>query len=342
MSENGFDQYNPSAVGVLGSIFGLPFDEHSAQVVLLPIPWDVTVSYQSGAASGPAAILESSVQLDLEIPLQEAPWKKGIWMAPIDAAVQAKSESLRQLVQPYLAALENGQSFLNTNQVLDEVNEACLALSDQLEARSNQYIAENKFVGLIGGDHGTPLGLLKSLAAKHQDFGILQIDAHMDLRAAYEGFSHSHASIMHNACAIPQVSKIVQVGIRDYCEEEVDFAAANSHIVSTFYDELMKADQYCGKLWSTICDEIISKLPAKVYVSFDIDGLSPEYCSGTGTPVPGGLSFDQAIFLLEKLRISDKEVIGFDLSEVAPKSDDHGWNGNVGARVLYRLCNLAP
>jgi agmatinase len=309
---------------------------------ILEVPWDgMKVSSDEGTSYGPAAILESSAQLDLEIPLQDAPWKHGIWLAPIDDGIQQASHELRSLVQPYINSLEKGHYFSESDQVIAKTNEATARLRDNLEHQSNEFLGRNKFVGVIGGDHSVPLGFIKSLSSVHTDFGILQIDAHMDLREAYEGFKHSHASIMRNALKVEGVSKLVQVGIRDFCEEEVSFVRSLEGKVVVFYDEAMKSDQFQGMNWDAICTNIISQLPQKVYVSFDIDGLAPELCTGTGTPVPGGLSYDQAVYLLDKLRKSDKEVIGFDLCEVAPKDHDSGWNGNVGARILYRLCALA-
>ena len=91
-----------------------------------------------------------------------------------------------------------------------------------------------------------------------------------------------------------------------------------------------------------MCDRIIACLPEKAYVSFDIDGLAPEYCPHTGTPVPGGLSFAEAVYLLDRLTASGREVVGFDLCEVAPDpAGDDDWDANVGARMLYKLCNFA-
>jgi hypothetical protein len=100
------------------------------------------------------------------------------------------------------------------------VNEECAVMNEWVEVRTKHWLDQGKLVGLVGGDHSTPLGYFRALAARHPRFGILHIDAHMDLRKAYEGFTFSHASIMRNALAIPQLSALVQVGIRDFCEEE--------------------------------------------------------------------------------------------------------------------------
>jgi agmatinase len=178
---------------------------------------------------------------------------------------------------------------------------------------------------------------MQALAEKNPSFGILHIDAHADLRQAYEGFEYSHASIMFNAIKLPQISHLVQVGIRDYCEAEVNLIT-NEPRIYTFFDREIKHSQFEGKSWSAICDSIIETLPEKVYLSFDIDGLDPKLCPNTGTPVPGGLELEQSIFLVEKLVKSGRTIIGFDLNEVAPGNNE--WDANVGARLLYRLANM--
>jgi len=192
------------------------------------------------------------------------------------------------------------------------------------------------YVGIIGGDHSVPLGFLKALAEKHSDFGILQIDAHHDLRNSYEGFTFSHASIFNNALEIQNISKLVQVGIRDYCDEEVEKVSDEGDRISVFYDQQLKENRFCGLNWNLQCEKIIKELPEKVYISFDIDGLDPKLCPNTGTAVPGGLEFSETIFLLKKLVESGRKIIGFDLCEVG----NNEWDASVGARVLFKLCNL--
>lgn len=192
-------------------------------------------------------------------------------------------------------------------------------------------------IALLGGDHSTPLGFIRALSEQYNRFGILQIDAHADLRKAYEGFTYSHASIMHNALKLPAVGRLVQVGIRDYCDEELEVMKRGMGRIVTHYDQDLKEQLYEGKSWAAICEKIIADLPKEVYISFDIDGLNPKLCPNTGTPVAGGLEFEQAIYLVKKLVKSGRKIIGFDLNEIAPGSDD--WDANVGARLLFQLCN---
>ncbi|MBP6073090.1 MAG: arginase family protein, partial [Flavobacterium sp.] len=147
------------------------------------------------------------------------------------------------------------------------------------------------------------------------------------------------ASIMYNALQIPQISKIVQVGIRDFCVQEVEVVQQQNGRVVVHTDADLKQETFEGKTWHSQCEAIIHALPQKVCISFDIDGMYPWYCPNTGTPVPGGFSFEQATYLFHLLAKSGKEIIGFDLVEVAPgESDD--WDGNVGARMLFHMCGV--
>ncbi|WP_422359259.1 agmatinase family protein [Reichenbachiella sp.] len=331
--------YDPSAVGVKGSIFGLPFLEGDSRIVIVPVPWDTTVSYSAGTADGPQAILNASAQLDLEVVGRESTWRQGIWMEPIDKNIRAKSQELRQMAEPYIETLEAGRTHPEANEVIAAVNKGTTTLKNQLKSKTLAFLNKEKVVGLLGGDHSTPLGYLEALSEKYDDFGVLQIDAHMDLRKAYEGFEHSHASIMYNALKLPSISKLVQVGIRDFCEEELAVANADQR-VAVYFDQELKWQQFEGANWQSLCKEIVTQLPDKVYISFDIDGLQPSLCPGTGTPVPGGLSFEESVYLINQVKASGRQIIGFDLCEVAPQTGDKEWNANVGARMLYALCGV--
>jgi agmatinase len=195
---------------------------------------------------------------------------------------------------------------------------------------------------LIGGDHSTPFGAIRAAAHRHPGLGLLQIDAHMDLRLAYEGFTWSHASITRNVVdRIPDVARVVQVGIRDFCEEEVDRAAEEPDRIRVFYDAEMAQREYEGGTWAEIVGEIVAELPQEVWITFDIDGLDPKLCPHTGTPVPGGLEFGRAVHLIAAVARSGRRIIGFDLNEVSPSPAGDEWDANVGARMLYQLCAWA-
>lgn len=256
--------------------------------------------------------------------------------------LKKKSKRYKEMAKPIIAAQEKGKNFEEHPSLitkLDKINEVCQEMVNTVKEQTLSWIEKGKKPVLLGGDHSTPLGYYQALAEKHKDFGILHLDAHMDLRNAYEGFTYSHASIMNNALKIKNISKIVQVGIRDFCEEEVAVVKKSKKRVKVFTDLDLKKEAFEGKTWQQQCDAIIAELPQKVCISFDIDGLYPWYCPNTGTPVPGGFSFEQAAYLFSKLAETDKEIIGFDLVEVAPGKDSD-WDGNVGARMLYHMCGV--
>ena len=335
--------FDPSQPGLPdATIFGLPFSAEQSEIIIIPVPWEVTVSYGSGASKGPNAILDASFQVDLNH--QEFPelWKLGMYFAEIPEHWQLHSDQYKILAQAVIEVLESGEDVSNHPTLqsdLEKINKACRELHTDVKELVLYWMNQGKKVVLLGGDHSTPLGYYEALATKHESFGILHLDAHMDLRIAYEGFTYSHASIMYNTLKIPQISKIVQVGIRDFCEEEVNVFKKENGRVQIHTDADLKEQSFEGKTWSQQCDEIIAALPQKVCISFDVDGMYPWYCPNTGTPVPGGFSFEQATYLFNKLADSGKDIIGFDLVEVAPGENDD-WDGNVGARMLFHMCGI--
>jgi agmatinase len=340
-----FENFDPNSVGLKdNNIFGLPTIEETAELIIIPAPWEVTVSYRAGTAKGPEQVMEASLQVDLYDPDGVDEWKKGYYMLPIDKNIETKSAYLRSCSELIINALSEGTDIDCNNQLcekLKEVNEGGIFFKEWLKELSLKYLNQGKKVVLLGGDHSTPLGYLQALATKHDNFGILQIDAHADLREAYEHFTYSHASIMYNVLKeVPQVSKLVQVGIRDYCDEELAIINSNPR-VKTFFDKDIKEAMYEGTTWKQIVDRIIESLPEHVYLSFDIDGLDPKLCPNTGTPVPGGFEVEQIFYLFKKIKESDKKIIGFDLNEVSSGENfDDSIDPLVGARVLYKMCNL--
>jgi agmatinase len=337
------NSFDPSQPGLAdATIFGLPFSAEQSDIIIIPVPWEVTVSYGAGASEGPKAILDASFQVDLHH--QEFPelWKLGMYYFESPATWKSNSDYYKELAQPIIQALEEGQDVLKSPLLLsdlEKINNACRSLHSEVKATVLHWMEKGKKVVLLGGDHSTPLGYYEALATQHNDFGILHLDAHMDLRIAYEGFTYSHASIMYNALQIKQISKIVQVGIRDFCEQEVNNVIKENGRVVVHTDADLKKESFEGTTWQQQCETIIAALPQKVTISFDIDGLYSWYCPNTGTPVPGGFSFEQATYLFNQLADSGKEIIGFDLVEVAPGENDD-WDGNVGARMLYHLCGV--
>jgi agmatinase len=333
-------EFDPNGVGIAnGNIFGFPYTESEANIVIVPIPWDATASYGKGTSDGPEAILEASTQLDFYHPDLDRAYDTKVYMSPISQEWKEINAHCCEQGLEYIQYLEsNGEekALEKYQSVLDEINSAHQALRSNLKERCLEILAQGKIPAVLGGEHSTPLGLMEALNETYEDFGILQIDAHADLRDAYEGFSQSHASIMFNVLQHAEhMSKLVQVGIRDVSEREV-FLSRDSDRVQTFYDWNIKNEQYAGKTWANQVEEMIQYLPMNVYVSFDIDGLKPELCPHTGTPVAGGFELQEISYLLIALVNSGRKIIGFDLNEVAPGSEGD-WDANVGARALWQL-----
>ncbi len=329
--------FNPDGVGVdNGNYFGLPYSEDSAELVLVSVPWDVTVSYGDGTSLAPAAIVEESTQIDFYDELAPGAWRRGIATAPIDDSIAERSKALRLVAQEVIKELEMGGE--PSSEALEIVNQGSRELNILVEQQCRSLIERGKVVGLVGGDHSTPYGAIAAVASSNEEFGVLHIDAHCDLRRAYEGFEYSHASVMYNVLeSIPQVTSLVQVGVRDFSQGEVEYAQSWGDRVWQFSDHSLYHNSFEGMTWREQCHQIVNKLPQRVYISFDIDGLSIELTPSTGTPVPGGLSFNQALYLLEQVTESGREVIGFDLVEVTPLSKI---DTIVGVRMLWKLCSL--
>ena len=334
-SESKSDEFNPNDVAFGDGIYGLPFTTETAAQVIIPVPWEATVSYRQGTALGPAAILKASRQVDLYDPDVVDAWKFGLAIDELPSELVELNRETRRDAEQQLANLESG---VDQPELLERINKNCERMNAWVRARAHHFLEQGKLVYAIGGDHSTPLGLIQELA-KRGEFGILHFDAHADLRDAYEGFEFSHASIMFNVIKLDNVRKLVQVGIRDYCEEEVALVKNSSNRIEMFTDRDIKARQFDGESWRSICHSIIKNLPQRVYVSFDVDGLDPKLCPNTGTPVPGGLEFEQSLFLIRQVVASGRSIIGFDLNEVAPGEDE--WDACVGARLVYRMANLA-
>ncbi len=336
-------QFDPNSVGnPNNNIFGLPFTEEDARLVILPIPWEVTVSYNAGTARAPEHVFKASLQVDLFDPEFKDAWKQGFFMRHCDKKILMKSDYLRKEAELYINFISEGEEISDNKfmcKTLKEVNAGSLFLNEWVYEQTKDLLNSGKLVGLLGGDHSTPLGFFKAIAEKHSDFGILQIDAHCDLRKGYENFNYSHASIMYNALEeIPQLTKLVQVGIRDYCEEEWDYIANSNHRVVTYFDKEIRERQFEGQTWQTIAREMVEHLPQSVFISFDIDGLDPKLCPHTGTPVQGGFETEQVFYLFKLVLQSGRKIIGFDLNEVGVSHDE--WDENVGARCLFKLCNI--
>ncbi|MGE4292783.1 MAG: agmatinase [Desulfovibrio sp.] len=264
---------------------------------VIPAPFEASVSYGGGTGAGPAAILEASQQLEVWDGLS-APAVLGIHTTPaVNGAGSAQS-----VVQRIEAAVS--------------------------------WVAERGALPvLLGGEHTVTLGALRALAARNERFGIIQFDAHADLRQSYEGSKFSHACVMRRAlelvCTDGQAPEIFQIGVRALSPEEVALRRergiahldARALALSGLPRTLLPAD-----------------FPEKVYLTFDVDGLDPSVIRATGTPVPGGIGWHEALTLAEKA-LQGRTVLGFDVVELAPTAGDHA-SDFAAAQLVYCLMGI--
>lgn len=316
--------FDPDAPADESGLFGLPSTPDDAAVVILPVPFEPTASSGHGTADAPPAVLEASYQVDLSDPETGEPWRRGIAMVD-------EVPWIRALGEHCLALADRARD--GDEAALAEVNAASERVAAHVEAFTAGLLDQGRIPGILGGDHSVPLGAFRAAVARHPGLGILHVDAHADLRQAYEGFTQSHASIFYNALQLDGVASLVQVGLRDLGTRERALADADDR-VHWFTDVDLAAHEQRGEPFARLADRIVARLPDTVWISFDIDGLDPALCPGTGTPVPGGLTWREAMGLLAALGRSGKRIIGFDLCEVGAST----WDANVGARLLYKLC----
>lgn len=335
--------FDPNAAAVPGSgAFGLPHSPEDAHVVLVPVPFEATTSYGGGTADGPEAIREASRQVDLFDIETGRPYERGIAMLDHPAQVRAWNDEAKELAKPIIES--GGSDPTNPAHVkaLERIDGLCAQMNDWVYKTVQHWIERGKLVGMVGGDHSTSFGCIQAHAERYGKLGVLHLDAHADLRNAYEGFTWSHASIMYNVVErIPGVTKLVQVAIRDLCDEENQIIERSNGRIETFFDAKIAEQRFDGVPWKKQVEAMVANLPEHVYLSFDIDGLDPVLCPHTGTPVPGGLSFAEANALIAGVAKSGRKIVGFDLNEVAPDPDGSEWDGNVGARLLYKMIGWA-
>ena len=332
--------FDPNQASPPGSgVFGLPHTPEEARVVLLPVPFEATTSYGGGTSDGPAAILSASRQVDLFDIETGKPYADGIAMLEEPAEVRRWSDESRALAAPIF---ERGGAREDDAAVLAQIDERCEKMNAWVRDTTRSFLARGKLVGVVGGDHSVPFGCIEAYAEKYPGLGVLHLDAHADLREAYEGFTWSHASIMFNVIKrVPGVAKLVQVAIRDLGEAEHAMIESSGGRIVTFFDAELARQRFDGVPWNRQVEQIVSELPRQVYLSFDIDGLDPLLCPHTGTPVPGGLSFQEACALIGGVVRSGRQIVGLDLNEVAPDPAGGEWDGNVGARLLYKMIGWA-
>ena len=320
------------------NLFGLPHGPEDAKLVVIPVPWEVTISARSGTANGPKQVLLASQQVDVFERDKPGLWEMGIAFDEFPTQLITLQAEALKCIMNYrrLAKTSDDLQGNETAAVLIKaINQCCEQVNYWVKRRSGIWLDQDKIVATLGGDHSTCYGLVHELSERYEDISVLQIDAHADLRNAYEGLTYSHASIMFNLMNLPSVTSLTAVGIRDLCQEEFDVIESRKEI-TCHYDRQIRDNMYSGTGWSSIVDTIVEGLGPNVYLSFDVDGLNPSLCPNTGTPVPGGLEFEEALYLVQAVVKSGKRIIGFDISECG----DDPWDGNVGARLLWRIFGI--
>lgn len=331
--------FDPDAPATYDGLFGLPFTPDEAAVVVVPVPFEATASYRRGTSRGPDAIFAASMQVDLHDLETGDAWKRGIASEPVDPDFVAWNDEASRDALELIAAggvdpadpasVERGR---RVDAIMERMN-------DRVYARTRAILDRGAIPGIVGGDHSVPFGAIRAAAEKYPELGVLHVDAHADLRVAYEGFTWSHASILHNVVTrIPSLAYVVQVGIRDVGRAERRFVDDHPKMTAWFHPHVTW-ELEGGEPWLRMVNRMIAPLPEHVWVSFDIDGLDPTLCPSTGTPVPGGLQWSQALLLLRALATSGRRIVGFDLDEVTPGDDE--WDAIVGARLLYKLAGWA-
>ncbi|MDR5709794.1 MAG: agmatinase [Armatimonadota bacterium] len=255
---------------------------------ILGVPYDGTQSYRRGAAQGPEAIRAASWSLETYSP----EWKRDL--------------------QAHLTVADLG-----------DLSVAGLDPSAMVEAvaRAVASLDANTAPVLLGGDHTLTLGAVRALAARHPDLMVVQLDAHADLREAYEGNRLSHACVMRRVWEAVGDRRIVQLGIRSGTPEEFAFARAHCR-------------------WSLgaliVPDTVRHELQqAPVYLTLDLDVLDPAFVPGVGNPEPGGPSFQELCGALRNL--GRLRVVGLDVVELAPPMDPSGVSAVVAAKLLREL-----
>jgi agmatinase len=330
--------FDPDAAATGDGIYGLPFTAEQAGVIVIPVPFEATTSYGGGTSRGPAAVLEASRQVDLYDRETGRPYRSGIAMLEISKKIERWSRDAAAAAAPVIEA--GGAHTSKLRELATLVNEVGDLVNQWVYDQTSELLRAGRMSVVLGGDHSVPFGAIRAYAEEFPGMGILHLDAHADLRDSYEGFAWSHASIFHNVMTrIRGVTRLVQVGVRDLGEAENSMIEGSEGRIVTFFDSDLAARREGGEPWGSIADEIVAQLPDDIYLSWDIDGLDPTLCPGTGTPVPGGLSWNEAIGLLRAIQRAGKRIIGLDLCEVSP--GDTEWDANVAARLLYKMIGFA-
>lgn len=339
--------FDPSAAALPESgLFGLTPEADEAFVHVVPVPFDATASYRRGAARAPQAILSASRQVELFDPVFGRPYELGIALEEPPGGVLSAAAEAGPLAEKVIERGGDVAGEPSLEMALARVNELSAAVDEAVRARTAALLRGGRLPIVLGGDHSVPLGAILAAAEHSGRLGLLHFDAHADLRVAFEGFTGSHASVLHNVLERADgIEQVVQVGVRDFCEAELEAIRSSQGRIRTVFDhEWARAKAKHADLVSLVRGHL-AHLPREVWITFDVDGLDPALAPSTGTPVPGGLGWNEARLWLEELVRTGHVVLGADLCEVRPGATGPGdcdsWDAIVGARLLYSLIGCA-
>lgn len=326
-----------SSVGDGGCYFGDVTAPESADVVVVSAPWSVTSDYGRGATYTPDAVIDVSLGKELYDATSGLTVEGRIATAEIDYNIQELSEQLGREAERIMRIVGDDEGAVSeyVARKVANVNEGFAEMHKSIYKQVRHWVESGKRIALIGGDHSVAFGAVKALAEYNDDLGVLFIDAHADFGGG-EPFNYSHRTIARDIIeSIPSVSKLVQVGVRDIDRAEVEAIRANEK-VELFFAEKLAARRFEGVCWGDLCREAVEKLPNKVYISLDIDALKIEFCNNTCMPTPGGMTFDEVVYLVNCVIESGREIVGFDISEVVTSLNSR-MDAIVAARLLAKL-----
>lgn len=264
-----------------------------ARYVVLPLPYEVTTSYAKGTKFGPRAIVEASRNMEL--------YDEETGREPSGAGIHTTEDLYFPDTDPK-------------------------AMVKTVQEAVEHYLGMGKFVVALGGEHNLTFPAYAAHLKKHPGLGILQIDAHADLRDTYEGTPFNHACVMRRC--VGSAAGVAQVGIRSLSREEAAFVKARKKP----WPILWARECQEGEAWM---DRAIAALPEKVYLTIDIDGLDPSLVPATGTPEPGGLQWYPLLRFLRRV-VDERQVVGMDLMELAPLPGHHA-SDFLAARLVYKV-----
>jgi agmatinase len=266
-------------------------DYRKARYAVLPIPYDATVSFQTGTRNGPRSIISASQQVEL-FDEEYGRSFEGCGIATLDP------------IAPNVAGPK--------------------AMHDDVHAAARRVVRDGKFLIALGGEHSITSGLVRAVRASHRSLSVLQIDAHADLRDAYEGSPYSHASVMRRVREMG--ASVVGVGIRNYSAEEHRYIKKHDIRLVSAREARQNVD------W---IQDVVERLTGRVYVTIDIDGLDPSIAPGTGTPEPGGLDWFQVCDLLKAVAMY-RSIVAADVVEVMPIGGC-ARTEFLAAKLIYKL-----